>query len=93
MIKAKSLFSGIAKYEEINKYYDKWSAKYDQTLLKWNYRISKKTSLILKNYFPSKSNNIFNLSCKIELFTEQIIKIFPRNIINGVDVSKNLTSG
>ena len=88
MIKTKSLVSGIGNYKEINKYYDEWSAKLWSNFIKIDYRISIKSSLILKNYFRSKSNNIFDLVCEIELLTEQIIKIFPRNIIDGVDISK-----
>jgi len=90
MIKSKSLLNGIGNYKKTNAYYDEWSAEYDKTLLKWNYSAPKKSSAIIKTYVKSKPKNILDLACGTGLFAEKIIKIFPKSIIDGLDISKKI---
>ena len=90
MVKLKSLVGGFENYLETNRYYDDWSTTYDQTLLSWRYRAPKKSSLIVKNYLRHKPKNILDLACGTGFFAEEIKKIYPKSLIDGVDLSKKI---
>ena len=88
MIKFKSLLNGIGNIDQTNKYYDDWSSSYDNTLYSWNYKAPKKTVLVIKSNIKSPITNILDLACGTGLFAEEIKKIYPNIIIDGIDISK-----
>ena len=90
MVKLKSLVNGIGNYGETNKFYDDWSSNYDATLLKWSYKAPKKSSLIIKKYIQYEPKNILDLACGTGFFAEEIIKIYPKCLIDGMDLSKKI---
>ena len=90
MVKLKSLVEGIGNYTDTNKYYDQWSTSYDKTLLEWNYRAPKKSSLILQSHIKKKIKNILDLACGTGLFCEELIKVYPKSLIDGADISKKI---
>ena len=90
MTKFKSLINGIGNYEQTNKYYDNWSSSYDKTLLSWNYKIPFKASAVLKSYLDRSPKRLLDLACGTGLFAEEILKIFPNTIIDGIDISKKI---
>lgn len=90
MTKSKSLVNGIGNFKVTKKYYDQWSAQYDHTLLKWSYRAPKKCSIILNKYITFKPKNMFDLACGTGLFAQEILKIYPRILIDGADISKKI---
>ena len=90
MVKVKSLVDGIGNYKVTNKYYDDWSPLYDQTLLKWSYSAPKKCSIILSKYVSFKPKNIFDLACGTGLFAQEVLKIYPKIIIDGADISRKI---
>lgn len=90
MVKLKSLVGGFENYLETNRYYDNWSTTYDQTLLSWRYKAPEKSSLIAKIYVSPKPKNILDLACGTGFFAEEIKKIYPKSLIDGVDLSKKI---
>jgi len=90
MIKTKSLVDGIGNYKVTNRYYDDWSPLYDQTLLKWNYGAPKKCSIILSKYISSKPKNMFDLACGTGLFAKEVLKFYPKILIDGADISRKI---
>ena len=90
MIKLNKLVKGIGNHKQTGKYYDEWSNTYDQTLLKWSYRAPKKSALFLKDCIKHKPKIILDLACGTGLFAEEILKIYPKSIIHGSDISKKI---
>tara|TARA_B110000014_G_C19907785_1_gene469699 strand:+ start:169 stop:795 length:627 start_codon:yes stop_codon:yes gene_type:complete len=90
MTKFKSLIGGIGGYNQTNKFYDNWSSSYDKTLSSWNYKAPRKASLILKSHLSRSPKKILDLACGTGLFAEEILKIYPKTIIDGVDISKKI---
>lgn len=86
MTKIKSLLEGIGNQNETEKYYDKWSINYDQTLKNWNYKAPNKAASIL---YKIKSNIKYNLdlACGTGLFAEELKKKYNKIIIDGCDIS------
>ena len=86
MTKIKSLIEGVGNQNEIEKYYDEWSKKYDQTLKNWNYKAPNKAASIL---YKVKSNIKFNLdlACGTGMFAEELQKKYNKIIIDGCDIS------
>ena len=89
-MKSKSLLSGIGNHLQTKKYYDDWSQNYDQSLSQWDYRAPKKVSLILKSHKKIYPKKILDLACGTGLFAEELIKIYPGALIDGVDISKKI---
>lgn len=90
MYKSKSLVDGIGNYEETNKYYNKWALTYDQTLSKWNYSTPKKAARVINRYIDPEPRNILDLACGTGLFGEKLIKIYPKTLIDGIDISNQI---
>ena len=86
MTKIKSLLEGIGNENETEKYYDKWSINYDQTLKNWNYKAPNKAANIL---YKIKSNIKYNLdlACGTGMFAEELKKKYNKIIIDGCDIS------
>ena len=89
-MKPKSLVAGIGNHNQTKKYYDDWSQNYDQTLNQWDYRAPRKASLILKSFNKVNPKKILDLACGTGLFAEELIKIYPKTKIDGVDISKKI---
>ena len=87
---SQSLVSGLGNHQQTKKYYDDWSQNYDQTLSQWDYRAPKKVSLILKSYKKFNPKKILDLACGTGLFAEELIKIYPNVLIDGIDISKKI---
>ena len=88
MDKSKSLISGIGNLTETKNYYDIWSNEYDFTLKKWNYRVPKKSANLLIKKLTSKPKNILDLACGTGLFGEELINVYNKSQIYGLDISK-----
>ena len=88
MTKAKSLVDGIGNEILTEKYYDEWALSYDQTLKKWNYRVPKKSANLLLKKLTSKPKNILDLACGTGLFGEELINVYNKSQIYGLDISK-----
>jgi predicted TPR repeat methyltransferase len=84
----KSLVNGIGDTKEVEKFYDDWSEKYDQSLLRWNYRAPKQSTKILSKFIKSKPKYLLDLACGTGLFLEEFRKIFPDCICDGSDISQ-----
>ena len=84
----KSLVSGVGNLNKTRKYYDDWSAKYDETLKLWNYQAPKKSIKFLKETTNFKPNNILDLACGTGLFGAELKKVYPKSHIYGSDISK-----
>ena len=78
----KSLVNGIGDTKEVEKFYDDWSEKYDQSLLRWNYRAPKQSTKILSKFIKSKPKYLLDLACGTGLFLEEFRKIFP--LLNSI---------
>ena len=90
MIKSKTLLSGIGDNKAIKKYYDNWSNDYDKTLNLWNYKAPINTANVLKENTKLIPKKILDLACGTGLFAQEIIKIYPKSIIDGCDISKKI---
>ena len=88
MTNFKSLVSGVGNLNKTRKYYDDWSAKYDETLKLWNYQAPKKSIKFLKETTNFKPNNILDLACGTGLFGAKLKKVYPKSHIYGSDISK-----
>ena len=88
MNKFKSLVKGIGNNNETQKYYDDWSINYDKTLDKWNYKAPFKSCLILKHNLVRKPKQVLDLACGTGLFASNLIKFFPKVLIDGIDISQ-----
>ena len=88
--KHKKLISGIGSTKETINYYDNWACNYDKTLEKWSYRAPSKTTNILRSYLKGQPKYILDLACGTGLFAQEIVKIYPSFIIDGVDISKKI---
>ena len=88
MTNFKSLVSGVGNLNKTRKYYDDWSAKYDETLKLWNYQAPKKSIKFLKETTNFKPKNILDLACGTGLFGAELKKVYPKSHIYGSDISK-----
>ena len=88
MTNFKSLVSGVGNLNKTRKYYDDWSAKYDETLKLWNYQAPKKSIKFLKEITNFKPKNILDLACGTGLFGAELKKVYPKSHIYGSDISK-----
>ena len=84
----KSLVSGVGNLNKTRKYYDDWSAKYDETLKLWNYQAPKKSIKFLKETNNFKPKNILDLACGTGLFGAELKTVYPKSHIYGSDISK-----
>ena len=91
-ISKKSLISGIGGYSQTKTYYNNWSSDYDKTLKKWDYKAPIKTVKILKKNLSYEIFNVLDLACGTGLFAEEILKQFPKLIIDGIDISSKIIS-
>ena len=89
-INKQSLISGIGDYRQTKEYYNQWSADYDQTLKKWDYKAPNKAVKILKKNLSYEIFNALDLACGTGLFAEEILKQFPNLIIDGIDISSRI---
>ena len=90
MSKSNTLVSGIGSHKKVKKYYDDWSENYDETLKKWNYKAPKKVISYLKKFDEIKPKKILDIACGTGLFAEEILKIYPKISIDGIDISKKI---
>ena len=90
MSKSNTLVSGIGSHKKVKKYYDDWSENYDKTLKKWNYKAPKKVISYLKKFDEIKPKKILDIACGTGLFAEEILKIYPKISIDGIDISKKI---
>ena len=88
MTNFKSLVSGVGNLNKTRKYYDDWSAKYDETLKLWNYQAPKKSIKFLRETTNFKPKNILDLACGTGLFGAELKKVYPKSHIYGSDISK-----
>ena len=88
MTNFKSLVSGVGNLNKTRKYYDDWSAKYDETLKLWNYQAPKKSIKFLKEITNMNPKNILDLACGTGLFGAELKKVYPKSHIYGSDISK-----
>ena len=86
MTKIKSLLEGIGDENETEKYYDKWSINYDQTLKNWNYKAPYKAANILYQIKSNIKHNL-DLACGTGMFAEELKKKYNKIIIDGCDIS------
>ena len=75
--------------EEIMKYYDKWSEKYDRDMVDLNYTGPKETVDVLKKYVTNKNIKILDAGCGTGLVGIELKKFGYTNI-DGLDLSKKL---
>ncbi len=88
MIKKKSLITGIGNLENIKKYYDDWSGKYDYTLNQWHYKVPKKSINLLKKKLKTSPKYSLDLACGTGLFGEELAKVYKKTQLFGSDISK-----
>ena len=88
MTNFKSLVSGVGNLNKTRKYYDDWSAKYDETLKLWIYQAPKKSIKFLRETTNFKPKNILDLACGTGLFGAELKKVYPKSHIYGSDISK-----
>ena len=86
----KSLRKGIGNRKDIENYYDDWSSSYDETLNKWNYKAPLQSANILKRYVKTKPKYLLDLACGTGLFVEKFLRVFPKCICDGSDISKKI---
>ena len=86
MTKIKSLLEGIGNQNETEKYYDKWSINYDQTLKNWNYKAPNNAVNILYKFKSDIKYNL-DLACGTGMFAEELQKKYNNIIIDGCDIS------
>lgn len=89
-IKKRSLLLGIGNNSQIKRYYDAWANDYDQNLREWNYKAPKESSLVIKKYTSIYPKKILDLACGTGFFAQEILKIYPKSRIDGVDISANI---
>ena len=75
--------------EEIMKYYDKWSEKYDKDMVDLNYTGPKETVEVLKKYVTNKNIKILDAGCGTGRVGIELKKFGYTNI-DGLDLSKKL---
>ena len=75
--------------EEIMKYYDKWSEKYDKDMVDLNYTGPKETVDVLKKYVTNKNIKILDAGCGTGRVGIELKKFGYTNI-DGLDLSKKL---
>ena len=86
----KSLLSGIGNHTDTKNYYDKWANNYDKTLKNWNYKSPSNACKILKSYLSVAPKYTLDLACGTGLFAEELLKIYPSIVIDGIDISLNI---
>ena len=75
--------------EEIMKYYDKWSEKYDKDMVNLNYTGPKETVDVLRKYVTNKNIKILDAGCGTGLVGIELKKFGYTNI-DGLDLSQKL---
>ncbi len=85
-----SLLKGIGNSLSVRKYYDSWSAGYDQTLHQWNYKAPKQSVKILTKFVKKKPIYSLDLACGTGLFAEELLKEYPNCICDGTDISSKI---
>ena len=85
-----SLRKGIGNRKDVERYYDKWSNTYDQTLHKWNYKAPLQSVNIFKKYVKTKPKYLLDLACGTGLFVEKFLQIYPECVCDGSDISRKI---
>ena len=88
MVRSSALIKGIGNVKTTRKYYDQWSSRYDITLNEWNYKVPKKSVILLKTRLKYSPKNVLDLACGTGLFGEELKKIFSKSKIFGLDISQ-----
>ena len=86
MTKIKSLLEGIGNQNETEKYYDKWSINYDQTLKNWNYKAPLRAINAMSLIKDNISSNL-DLACGTGMFAAKLKKKYTNIVIDGCDIS------
>ena len=75
--------------DEIMKYYDEWSYKYDKDMEDWNYTGPKETSKLFNKYSSDKNVKIYDAGCGTGLVGVELKKYGFSNFF-GADLSQKL---
>jgi len=75
--------------DEIMKYYDEWSYKYDKDMEDWNYTGPKETSKLFNKYSSDKNIKIYDAGCGTGLVGVELKKYGFSNFF-GADLSQKL---
>ena len=75
--------------DEIMKYYDGWSYKYDKDMEDWNYTGPKETSKLFNKYSSDKNVKIYDAGCGTGLVGVELKKYGFSNFF-GADLSQKL---
>ena len=86
----KSLLKGIGGTKEVEKFYDEWSEKYDQSLTDWKYKAPEQSVKILKKFKNNRLKNLLDLACGTGLFVEELSKVYPKCSCDGSDISQKI---
>ena len=86
----KNLLHGIGNTKQIENYYDNWSDSYEKVLKNWDYKTPYQVTQIIRNKIKTEPKNLLDLACGTGLFVENFLKIYPKCICDGCDISKKI---